>query len=53
MDTFIQIRLLPREREQKVENLYKAITSKGMKLVIKKLPTEKRTDPGDFTKYST
>lgn len=53
MDTFIQIYLLPREIQQKVENLYKAITSKGMNLVIKKLPTKKRTDPGDFTKHST
>ena len=42
MDILIQIYLLPKEKQEEIENLYKPITSEGIKLVIKKPPTHKK-----------
>ena len=45
MDKFLETYKLPKLKQEEIENLKRLKTSKEIKLVIKKLPTNKRPGP--------
>ena len=50
MDKVLEMYNLPRlNREKKIENINKPITSTEIETVIKNPPTNKSPEPGDFT----
>ena len=48
MDKFLETYTLPKLKQQEIENLYRHITSKEVKLVIKNLPKNKSSWPDGF-----
>ena len=49
MDTFLEMRNLPRLNQEEIENMNKPITSTETETVIKNLPTDKSPGPDGFT----
>ena len=49
MDRFLEMHKLPRLNQEEIENMNRPITSTVIETVIKKLPTNKSTQPDGFT----
>ena len=48
MDKFLETYTLPKLKQEEIENLNRPITSKEIKLIIKKLPKNKSPGPDGF-----